>query len=229
MTDVALLDLGSHRLRDLDRPEQVFQVVVADLPGVFPALRSLSTHRSNLPVPLTSFVGRQRELAEVDRLLTQARLVTLIGTGGTGKTRLMVEVARRVASRFDDGVWLAELAALGDPGEIAPEISRALGVAAVPGRPALDAIVEFVASKDLLLVLDNAEHLIDGVAQIAERLLAAAPGLRIMTTSREALAVPGEAIVQVSSLSFPPATDGSAAVPSTGGGDLGRSPRRRKR
>nr|MBA2382488.1 adenylate/guanylate cyclase domain-containing protein [Chloroflexota bacterium] len=119
--DLELLDLGSHRLRDLDRPEQVFQVAVADLPREFPALRSLSTRRSNLPVPLTSFVGRQRELAEVDRLLAQARLVTLVGTGGTGKTRLMIEVAGRVAGRFDDGVWLAELAPLADPGEIGPE------------------------------------------------------------------------------------------------------------
>ncbi len=200
---VELLDLGSHRLRDLDRPEQVFQVAVADLPGDFPPLRSLSTKRSNLPVPLTSFVGRERELGEVDRLLERARLVTLIGTGGTGKTRLMIEVAGRAASRFDDGVWLAELASLGDPGEIGPEIARALGVGELPSRPALDVVADFLATKDLLLVLDNAEHLIDGVARVAERLLGAAPGLRILTTSREALAVPGEAVVQVPSLSCP--------------------------
>ncbi|MEA2606840.1 MAG: hypothetical protein QOI00_1597, partial [Chloroflexota bacterium] len=166
-----LLDLGSHRLRDLDRPEQVFQVAVADLPREFPALRSLSTRRSNLPLPLTTFVGRERELAEVDRLIERGRLVTLIGTGGTGKTRLMVEVAGRVAPRFEDGVWLAELAALGDPGEIGPEIGRALGVAALPGTDALDIVVEFLTSKELLLVLDNAEHLIDGVARVAERIL----------------------------------------------------------
>ena len=201
--DVDLLDLGSHRLRDLDRPEQVFQVAAADMPREFPALRSLSTRRSNLPVPLTSFVGRQRELAEVDRLLERGRLVTLIGTGGTGKTRLMLEVAGRIAQRFEDGVWLAELAPLADAGEIGPEIARALGVSELPGRPAVDVVADFVASKELLLVLDNAEHLIDGVARLAERLLAAAPGLRILTTSREALAVPGEAVVQVPSLSCP--------------------------
>ena len=200
---VELLDLGSHRLRDLDRPEQVFQVAVADLPSDFPPLRSLSTRRSNLPVPLTSFVGRDRELIEVDRLLERSRLVTLIGTGGTGKTRLMIEVAGRAASRFDDGVWLAELASLGDAGEIGPEIARALGVGELPGRPALDVVADFLATKDLLLVLDNAEHLIDGVARVAERLLSVAPGLRILTTSREALAVSGEAVVQVPSLSCP--------------------------
>jgi predicted ATPase/class 3 adenylate cyclase len=213
---VELLDLGSHRLRDLDRPEQVFQVAVADLPREFPALRSLSTRSSNLPVPLTSFVGRQRELAEVDRLLERNRLVTLIGTGGTGKTRLMIEVAGRVAQRFEDGVWLAELAPLADAGEIGPEIARALGVSELPGRPATDVVADFVASKELLLVLDNAEHLIEGVARIAERLLASAPGLRILTTSREALAVPGEAVVQVPSLTCPVSSDavgsGSAAA-----------------
>jgi predicted ATPase/class 3 adenylate cyclase len=201
--DVDLLDLGSHRLRDLDRPEQVFQVAAADMPREFPALRSLSTRRSNLPVPLTSFVGRRRELAEVDRLLERGRLVTLIGTGGTGKTRLMLEVAGRIAQRFEDGVWLAELAPLADAGEIGPEIARALGVSELPGRPAIDVVSDFLASKDLLLVLDNAEHLIEGVARIAEHLLAIAPGLRILTTSREALAVAGEAVVQVPSLSCP--------------------------
>lgn len=198
-----LVDLGSHRLRDLDRLEQVFQLAAPDLPREFPALRSLSTRRSNLPIPLTSFVGRQRELTEVGALLERSRLVTLIGTGGTGKTRLMIEVAGRVAPRFDDGVWLAELAPLADPGEIGPEIARALGVSEVPGRPALDLVADFLASKDLLLVLDNAEHLIDGVARIAEQLLGVAPGLRILATSREALAVPGEAVVQVASLTCP--------------------------
>ena len=207
--DVELLDRGSHRLRDLDRPEQVFQVAVADLKSEFPPLRSLSTRRSNLPVQLTSFVGRERELREVEDLIGRARLVTLIGTGGTGKTRLMIEVAGRVAGRFPDGAWIAELAPLGDPVQIAPEIARALGVPEQPGRPAADLVVEFLASKDLLLLLDNAEHLIDGVAAIAGRLLAAGPGLRILTTSREALAVPGEAVLQVPSLSCPGQHDGA--------------------
>jgi predicted ATPase/class 3 adenylate cyclase len=200
---VDLIDLGSHRLRDLDRPEQVFQLAADDLPQEFPPLRSVSTRRSNVPVPLTTFVGRERELAEVERLLERSRLVTLIGTGGTGKTRLMIELAGRVAQRFEDGVWLAELAPLADEGDVAPEIARALGVSELPGRPAIDVVSDFLASKELLLVLDNAEHLIDGVARIADRLLATAPNLRILTTSREALAIPGEAVVQVPSLSCP--------------------------
>ena len=200
---VELRDLGTHRLRDLDRPEQVFQVVVPDLARDFPPLRSLSTRRSNLPVQLTSFVGRERELAEVESLLARHRLVTLIGTGGTGKTRLMLEAAAHLAPAFTDGAWLAELASLGDPAQIASEVARALGAPEVPGQPALSTVTAFLAEKDLLLLLDNAEHLVDGVAGIAETLLSAASRLRILTTSREALAVPGEAVLQIQSLSCP--------------------------
>jgi predicted ATPase/class 3 adenylate cyclase len=202
---VELIDLGSHRLRDLDRTEQVFQVVVGDLQASFPPLRSLSTRRSNLPAQLTSFVGRDRELAEVAALVARHRLVTLIGTGGTGKTRLMLEVAERVADRFADGAWLAELAPLSDPAQIASEIGRGLGVPEEPGQPAIRTISAFLAGKDLLLLLDNAEHLVDGVASVAEQLLGAAPGVRILATSREALAVPGESVYQVQSLTCPAA------------------------
>ena len=204
--DVELRDLGSHRLRDLDRPEQIFQVAVPDLPREFPSLRSLSTRRTNLPVQLTSFVGRERELDELDALVERHRLVTLIGTGGTGKTRLMLEAAGRLVDRFSDGAWLAELAPLGDPAQVASEIARALGAPEIPGQPAIDTVQAFVAEKELLLLLDNAEHLVDGVAGVAGRLLAAAPRLRILTTSREALAVTGEAVLQLQSLSCPIAT-----------------------
>ena len=133
---IELVDLGSHRLRDIDRPEQIYQVVVGDLDRGFPPLRSLSTRRSNLPVQLTSFVGRQKELAEVATLIERHRLVTLIGTGGTGKTRLMLEAAGRLMDRYADGVWLAELAPLGDPSQIPSEVARALGAPEVPGVPA---------------------------------------------------------------------------------------------
>ena len=200
---VDLVDLGSHRLRDIDRPEQIYQVVVDDLDRGFPPLRSLSTRRSNLPVQLTSFVGRDKELDEVATLIERHRLVTLIGTGGTGKTRLMLEAAGRLIDRYADGVWVAELAPLGDASQIPSEVARALGSPEVPGVPALATVTAFVAEKDLLLLLDNAEHLVDGVARFAERLLASAPGLHILTTSREALAVPGEAVLQLRSLSCP--------------------------
>jgi class 3 adenylate cyclase len=212
---VDLVDLGSHRLRDMDRPEQIFQVVVPDLPRTFPPLRSLSTRRSNLPVPLTSFVGRERELAEVAELLLRHRLLTLIGTGGTGKTRLMLEAAGRLLDRHPDGVWLAELAPLGDPSQIPSEVARALGAPEVPGVPAMATVTAFLADKEVLLLLDNAEHLVDGVARLAERLLENAPRLRILTTSREALAVPGEAVLQVPSLSLPPRESARGGTAST--------------
>ena len=215
--DVGLIDLGSHRLRDLDRPEQVFQISVPDLPGDFPPLRSLSTGRTNLPVQLTTFIGRERELADVQALVARHRLVTLIGTGGTGKTRLMLEAAGRIADRYPDGVWLAELAPLGDPAQVASEVARAIGAPEVPGQPALATVQAFVADKELLLLLDNAEHLVDAVAEIADRLLSAAPRLRILTTSREALAVTGEAVFQLRSLSCPAAPPGRIGdVPEAG-------------
>jgi predicted ATPase/class 3 adenylate cyclase len=214
---VELRDLGSHRLPGIDRPEQVFQVTVADLRRDFPPLRSLSTRRTNLPVQLTSFVGRERELADLEALAERHRLVTLIGTGGTGKTRLMLEAAGRLVDRFADGAWLAELAPLGDPAQVASEVARALGAPELPGQPALDTVQAFLAEKELLLLLDNAEHLVDAVAGIAGRLLAAAPRLRILATSREALAVPGEAVLQLQSLSCPVAV--------ARGGDRAAEPR----
>lgn len=202
---VDLVDLGSHRLRDLDRPEQVYQLVADDLPRTFPPLRSISTRRSNLPVSLTSFVGRERELAEIEALIWRHRLVTLIGVGGTGKTRLMLEAAGRLADGFSDGTWLAELAPIGDPSQVPSEIARALGSPEVPGMPTMATISGFLADKELLLLLDNAEHIVDTVAGITERLLAVAPRLRILTTSREALAIPGEAVLQLQSLTCPTA------------------------
>ena len=212
-----MVDLGTHRLRDIDRPEQVFQVVVSDLPSEFPPLRSLNTRRSNLPAQLTSFVGREQELAEIADLLERHRLVTLIGTGGTGKTRLMLEAAGRQGDRHADGVWLAELAPLGDPAQIPSEVARAIGAPEVTGVPTMTTVTAFLAEKELLLLLDNAEHLVDGVAGLAERLLSGAPGLRILTTSREALAVSGEAVFQLQSLTCPGSGRGSAGI----GGDLG--------
>ncbi|HET9613754.1 MAG TPA: adenylate/guanylate cyclase domain-containing protein, partial [Candidatus Limnocylindrales bacterium] len=142
---VELRDLGSHRLRDLDRPEQIFQVSVGDLRRDFPPLRSLSTRRTNLPVQLTSFVGRERALLDLEALVAQHRLVTLIGTGGTGKTRLMLEAAGRLVDRFPDGTWLAELAPLADPAQVASEIARALGAPEIPGQPALETVQAFLA------------------------------------------------------------------------------------
>jgi Novel STAND NTPase 1 len=140
--------------------------------------------------PLTSFLGREQELAELARLLAEARLVTLCGTGGVGKTRLALELADGVLARFADGAWLADLAGISDPGLVPTAVMAAVGVRQEGGVPAVEALVYRLRSAELLLVLDNCEHLLDACAQLAEVLLRAAPGLRVLATSREALALP---------------------------------------
>jgi predicted ATPase/class 3 adenylate cyclase len=198
-----LLDRGEHRLRDLDRPEHVFQLLAPGLAREFPALRSLNSYRTNLPSQLTSFVGRERELEDVRSMVDDHRLVTLIGTGGTGKTRLMVQVGAERLDRHADGVWLTELASIRDAGMVVREVARCLGVGEEPGRAALDTLTDYLRSKSMLLLIDNCEHLVNVAADLAERLLAACPDLYVMATSREALGVPGEVVFQVPSLTIP--------------------------
>ena len=162
--------------------------------------------RHNLPAPLTSFLGREQDLAKLDRLLRETRLVTLTGTGGTGKTRLALETGARVAGWFPDGVWLAELAGIADPGLVAAQVMQALGVRQQGDVPVLEALVYRLRSAELLLILDNCEHLLDACAQLAGVLLRAAPGLRVLATSREPLGLPGEVICPVQPLDLPPET-----------------------
>ena len=159
--------------------------------------------RHNLPAQLTSFVGREQELAMLGELLGEARLVTLTGAGGAGKTRLAVEFAGRVVERFADGVWLAELAGISDPGLVAGQVMEALGVRQAGDVPVIDALRYRLRSAELLLVLDNCEHLLDACAQLAGALLRSSPGLRVLATSREPLAVPGEAACPVPPLALP--------------------------
>jgi len=205
-TGVELLDRGEHRLKDLSRPERVYQLVAPGLPSEFPPLRS-GTAPTNLPAELTSFVGREREVKDIRGLLEANRLVSLVGVGGTGKTRLMLHVAGEVAGRHADGVWLVELAPLSDPGLVLPEIARALSIPDSPGQPLLDVVTDFLRDKELLLLLDNCEHLIGAAADVAERLLGSCRSLRVMATSREALGIAGEAIFQVPSLDIPETLD----------------------
>lgn len=143
--------------------------------------------RHNLPTRLTSFVGREDELAAVGKLLDQARLVTLTGPGGAGKTRLAVEFAAGMVDRFGDGVWLADLAGIGDPDLVAAQVMEVLGVRQSGGVPVLEALRYRLRSAELLLVLDSCEHLLDACADLAVALLAGAPGLRVLATSREPL------------------------------------------
>jgi predicted ATPase len=148
--------------------------------------------KTNLPVPLTSFVGGEREIAEVKRLLSTTRLLTLTGPGGCGKTRLALEAATKLVDDHPNGVWLVELAPLADPTLVAQTLAATLGVREQPGRTLLDALMDYVRAKQLFVILDNCEHLIETCAQLAENLLRAAPGLKILASSREALSIGGE-------------------------------------
>ncbi|HLO18861.1 MAG TPA: adenylate/guanylate cyclase domain-containing protein [Anaerolineales bacterium] len=201
--DISLLDLGEHRLKDLVRPEHIFQLMAPDLPKEFPALKSLNALPNNLPSQLTSFIGREREMQEAKELLASARLLTLIGPGGTGKTRLSLQLAAEQLSEFRDGVWLTELAPLTDPTFIISTIATVLGLHEVPGVPLTTIVLDFLRAKQLLLILDNCEHLIEASAQIVDQLLHGCSELKIIASSREALGVNGETVYRVPSLSLP--------------------------
>ena len=200
---IGLRGLGSHRLRDLQQPEQISQVLHADLPGDFPPLRSLDVFPNNLPRQLTSFIGREREIAEVKRLLSTTSLLMLTGSGGCGKTRLALQVAADLVDAYPDGVWLAELAALEDPGFLLHTVASALSLREVPGRELRATLLDYLRTKKLLLVLDNCEHLLPACAEMAETFVRSCPGLRILATSREPLGVLGELVWRVPSLSLP--------------------------
>ncbi|HZO32361.1 MAG TPA: LuxR C-terminal-related transcriptional regulator [Chloroflexota bacterium] len=162
--------------------------------------RSPPPRRHNLPLPLTTFVGREREVAEVTRLLGVTRLLTLTGTGGVGKTRLALEVAGQLVDQFPDGVWLAELASSSDPLLVPGTVASGLGLKEQPGRPILQTVREYVQDRSLLLILDNCEHLVEACAALADDLLRTCPGLQILATSREVLGVAGEIPWRVPSL-----------------------------
>jgi hypothetical protein len=159
----------------------------------------------NLPASLTSFVGREREMLETRRLLSMTRLLTLTGAGGSGKTRLALEVARSLSGVYTDGVWLTELAPLSDPALVPKAVAQAVGVREQPGRPLTETLAGHLRSRNLLLILDNCEHLVEAAAHLAEVLLRACPGLRVLATSREVLGVKGEVVLPVPSLSVPDA------------------------
>ncbi len=200
---VTLRDLGNHRLKDLSHPQHLFQVVIPNLPSEFPPLKSLDILPNNLPIQLTSFVGRGHEMTEVKRLLSGTRLLTLTGAGGSGKTRLALQVAAELLDHYHDGVRLVELAPLSDPTLISQTVASTLGVHEEPGRPLTDTLADFLRPKSLLLLLDNCEHLLSPCAQLADALLRACPTLRILATSREALGITGETAYRLPSLSLP--------------------------
>jgi predicted ATPase/class 3 adenylate cyclase/DNA-binding CsgD family transcriptional regulator len=205
---IGLRDLGEHRLKDLGRAERVFEVTGPGLTGGFGPLRSLDDPalRHNLPSQAASFVGRAAELAELRSLASGgSRLVTIAGPGGIGKSRLALQVAAEVLDGSGDGVWLVELAPVAEPELVARTVAAVLGVREEPGRPMLDTLVEAVGDRYLLLVLDNAEHVLGAAAKLADTLLRCCPRACLLVTSREPLGIGGEHVFRVPPLAVPPA------------------------
>ncbi|HZV77524.1 MAG TPA: adenylate/guanylate cyclase domain-containing protein [Candidatus Babeliales bacterium] len=199
----SLLDLGSHRLKDLTEAEQVWQLSIAGLPAEFAELKSLDTLPNNLPIQRTSFRGRERDLEEVKTLLSQHKLLTLFGSGGVGKTRLALQVGAEVLDYNPDGVWLIDFAPITDPELVASVIAQAIGMAQVEGRRVDESIPQWLRRKQLLLIFDNCEHILETVAAIADAIAGSCPDVRMLATSRQALGVSGEQVVQLPSLDVP--------------------------
>ena len=202
-TGLSLRDMGHHHLKGLTHLEHIFQVVVPDLSANFPPLNTLNVAANNLPTQLTTFIGRETEVAEVKRLLSGSRLTTLTGSGGCGKTRLSIQVASEMQTGYPNGVWLVELAPVADPALVSLTVVAVLGLMDDGHRPALEILTDFIHVKTLLLVLDNCEHVIDACAQLSEALLRACPKLGILASSREALGIAGESSYRVPSLAVP--------------------------
>jgi len=210
---VTLRDLGAHRLRDLGRPEQVFQLEAAFLPADFPPLTSLDNPDlpNNLPGQLSAFIGREHELAEVRSLAASERLVTLTGSGGSGKTRLALQTAVELLDSALDGVWFAELASLTDGDQVAGAVAAALQLPDHSGPAVLASVLEVLSDQDVVIVLDNCEQVIDDAAKFCERVIRYCPHVRFLATSREPLGIEGERVYRVPSMSLPPPDAISAA------------------
>jgi predicted ATPase/class 3 adenylate cyclase len=200
---ISFRDLGEHRLRDLARSERIYQMDVDGLPVEFPPLRTPDMVPNNLPTLATSFVGRDQELEEVKKLLRGTRVLTLTGVGGAGKTRLAIQSAVELVDEFPGGTWLIELGAITDPEYIDATAADALEVAQPPGRSVRQAIVEHLADRQALLIVDNCEHLISGAAEFVAELIAGATACRVVATSRELLGVSGEVAYGMPSLGMP--------------------------
>ena len=202
---VALRDLGRHRLRDLERPERIFQLTAPGLRAELPPLKSMDPRRHNLPISPTRFIGREAELAEIVKRLAGHPLLTLVGPGGTGKTRLALQAAAENIERFPDGVWCVEFASVREPELVPQTVAEAFGVREEAGRPMTKTLVEKLRDRTFLLVLDNCEHLIPAIVKIADELSRTCAHMSLLATSREALRVNGEAIMRVGPLSQPDA------------------------
>jgi predicted ATPase/class 3 adenylate cyclase len=203
-----LVDLGLHRLRGFDDRERLYQLVAPGLERHFPRPRTLEATSHNLPAQATSFVGRNREQADLSRLAAEHRLVTVVGAGGAGKTRLAIELAGELTEAYPDGVWFVDVATVTDPGLVAFAIAAVLGLRPEPGRPMVDTLVEFAAARQMLLVLDTCDAELGATVQVVSRLLTGGSALRVLATSREPFGVPGEVVWRIPPLSLEPPPNG---------------------
>jgi predicted ATPase/class 3 adenylate cyclase len=212
LSDVDLVELGPRRLRDLAKPVELFQVRAPGLRTGFPSLRALDVTPGNLRAQATSFVGRESELAELSAALKTHRLVTLVGVGGVGKTRLALEVAARSASDYPDGVWVIELAPVGDPAAVPDAVAAVLGILQRPGMSLADSVAAALEGRSRLLVFDNCEHVIDAAADMVDAIFAKSATAKILATSREGLRVGDEQLWPVPSLDVRAGVDSSAVT-----------------
>jgi predicted ATPase/class 3 adenylate cyclase len=206
-----LRDLGEHRLKDLVEPEHVWQLTARSLRDTFPPLRSLESLPNNLPRQVTPLIGREDVLAEVEPLVLERPLVSLVGTGGIGKTRVALQIGADLLDGSGDGVWLIELATLTDASLVVNTIASTFGLREQGERPMLEVLLQYLRPRRLLLILDTCEHLIEEVARIADAVLRAAPQVRILATSREPLRIAAEYVYRVPSLAVAPSGDSLTA------------------
>jgi predicted ATPase/class 3 adenylate cyclase len=206
MDGVTLADLGQHRLRDLASPERIHALHHPALPRVTTAIRTLDTVPNNIPAQVSSFVGRDQELVEAEKLLAGARLLTVTGVGGAGKTRLVIQLAAHLLDDFPDGVWIVELAPVSDPERLTAAVASTLGVVDRADRDLFEVLLDRLRGSSELIVLDNCEHVIDAAAHLADRILQEAPGVKLVATSRELLGVRGEVPFQLRSMGMPSET-----------------------
>ena len=202
----SLRDLGYVQLKDLSAPEHVWQLDIAGLPNEFPPLRSLDALPNNLPLQRTTFVGRERDVAEVKELLDHHRLLTLVGSGGVGKTRLAIQVGADLLDRYPDGVWFVDLARIDNPELVASVVAQTLGMSQRQDQRVDESIPPWLKRKKLLLIFDNCEHVLEPIAALAGAILATAQDVRILATSRQALNISGEAAHALASLAVPAET-----------------------
>ncbi len=200
---VRLKDLGQHALKGLARAEHLYQALAPGLQEDFPPLATQGGPEHNLPIQLTGFIGREKEIEQVKELIARHPLVTLTGSGGVGKTRLSLQVAESVLEQFPHGVWYVELAPIADPDLVPQTVAGTLGLREEPGRPLLETLAHFLRNRQALIVLDNCEHLLEACAWLADALLKKAARLKVLVSSREALGIAGESAFRIPSLAAP--------------------------